>query len=421
MNKSCVGIDDMALYAPAPSMDLQNLLDHRCESHPDMARKLRRAVENTGQVSFRFPEPWEDAASMAANAAAMLLDCRDASNIRYMASGTETAVDHAKPIASYVQGALESAGYPLGQSLTTFELKHACAGGTTALISTSALLGYSGRSEDEGLVICSDISRYDAPGTAEITHGAGAVAMIVRQNPDLLELDMGTHGYYASDVDDFFRPLDSITAKVKGRYSMECYQNALAGAVSDYCSRQNITNAELFNGVDYVVLHIPFVKMADTALRRFLKQCCGKNADQIEEYIERTQFIEAMELNRHLGNLYTGSLYAYMMCLLKKEYERLGSGIVGRKLLIASYGSGNTMIVFTGTVCEEAGQRISAWNLDDIIKNGRDANFSEYLAWLARPKDLDAWRNLLDQKPSVPGKFYLSGFGNTGLRLYKRS
>ena len=422
-NKTKMGIGDMALYAPSPSMDLETLLRHRSESHPDLAKRLRRAAENTGQISFRFPEPWEDTASMAANAAAFILDRYkgDYSDFRYIFVGSETAVDHAKPVASYVQGALQNVGYALGRTMITFDVKHACAGGTAALISTAALLGYSGNTQDRALTVCSDISRYDAPSTAEMTQGAGAVAMIVERNPRLLELDMDQHGYYASDVDDFFRPLNSLTAKVKGRYSMECYRESLIEAFRDYCNRRGGTPCRLIDEVDYVALHVPFVRMPESALRKLLKTACGKNSDEVDAYIKRTRFLDAMGFNRRLGNLYTGSLYAYIMALLSREYETIGTDIVGKKILVASYGSGNTMIVFTATVAEGAPRVISGWDLDAVARNSRPASFTEYLAWLARPKDLDAWRNLLDQKPTTPGKFYVKGFGETGLRLYERS
>lgn len=423
MDRPRIGIDDMALYAPSPSMDLQKLLQQRSISHPDMEKKLRRAIENTGQRAFRFPEIWEDAASLAANAASALLDRYDGDykDFRYFSVGSETAVDHAKPIASYVQGALQSTGYPLEHSMTTFEVKHACAGATVALLSIGALLAYCANPQEKGLVICSDISRYEVPSTAEITQGAGSVAMTVSRNPDLLELDMDQHGYYASDVDDFFRPIESVCAQVKGRYSMECYQKALVEALADYCRRRSVSTCELMDQMDYVVFHVPFVKMADTALRRLLNKTCGKDSQQIDDYIERTRFLEAMHLNRQLGNLYNGSLYAYLICLLKNEQERLGKAIAGRKILVASYGSGNTMIVFTAKVSPNASGRISAWKLKDIADQARNADFEEYLSWIARPSKIEEWRNHLNTKPRESGKYYLRGFSETGLRQYARS
>lgn len=412
----------MGIYVPDTRLMLEAMLDYRSKSHPELERRLRRAVENTGQVSFAFPEPWEDTASIAANAAADVLDRQDLdkANYRYIAVGSETAIDHAKPVASYVQGMLKRGGYKLNPMMTTFEMKHACAGGTTSLLATAALLGFSGVPEDKALVICSDMARYDAPSTAEITQGAGAVAMVVEQNPRLLELDMDRHGYFASDVDDFFRPLGSVTAKVKGRFSMECYQEALESAFSDYCARRGGSPCDLIDEVDYIALHVPFVKMPEGAVRRMLKKPCGKSPEQIEAFLEKTAFLESMDLNRRLGNLYTGSLYAYLINLLNLQYRKIGEKIVGKTILIASYGSGNTMMVFTAKVSEGAPEVIASWDPEVTEKNARTAGFQEYLNWLGRPKDLDAWRNLLEGVKAPEGRFHLKDFGETGLRIYGR-
>lgn len=423
MNQIKIGIGDIGLYVPDPKMDMDRLLESRALTHPDQQRIMSRAVSKTGQLSFRFPEPWEDTASMAANAAAETLDRlpeNERGSLRYISVGTETAIDHSKPVAAYVQGMLKEAGYPLGNAMTTYEVKHACAGGTAALLSSASMLGFSGRTGERALAISSDIARYDAPSTAEITQGAGAVSLLVEKNPRLIEMDLRNQGFYASDVDDFFRPLGSVTAKVKGRYSMECYQEALEMAFVDYCERTGETTCGIIDETDYLALHVPFAKMPETAVRKLLKDTCGKDKDAVEKDMERTSFLEAMYLNKSFGNLYTGSLYAYLAALLSQEYIKLGNNIVGREILIASYGSGNTMMVFSGTVAADAPELIGSWDLEKWDKSAKKASFDEYLNWLARPKDIDAWRNLLQGAKPRKNRFYLKDFGETGLRIYSR-
>ena len=128
-----------------------------------------------------------------------------------------------------------------------------------------------------------------------------------------------------------------------------------------------------------------------------------------------------MYLSKIFGNLYNGSLYAYLAALLEQEYTRLGDKIVGKKILIASYGSGNTMMVFSGTIAAGAPEVIVSWDLMKWNRSSRKAGFEEYLNWLARSKDIDVWRNLLDGAKPEKGRFYLKDFGDTGLRIYSRS
>ncbi|TVR07026.1 MAG: hydroxymethylglutaryl-CoA synthase, partial [Spirochaetaceae bacterium] len=219
MKHTPVGISDLTLYVPNPVMELDSLIERRIAEEPKLERRLLRAIETTGQKSMRYPELWQDNATLSAQAAHTLLSRanRDSvSGLRYLAVGTETSVDHSKPIAAYVEGMLQGAGVPVPEQISTFQVQHACAGGTISMLSVGALLQVSGRSGESGVVICSDIARYDAPSTAEITQGAGAVAMLIETNPALIELDLQTQGYASRDVDDFFRPIGSVTAKVKG-------------------------------------------------------------------------------------------------------------------------------------------------------------------------------------------------------------
>ena len=424
MDELKIGIGDIGIYVPEPRMEMDLLMESRRSTHPELERVLSRAIEKTGQKSFHFPNPWEDTVSLAANAAAKTLDRLEDNQrgkLRYLSVGTETEVDHAKPVASYVQGILQSSGYPLGNAMTTFEVKHACAGGTSALLSSAAMLSFSGDPGERALTICSDIARYEAPSTAEITQGAGAIALLIEKNPRLLEMDLSQQGFYASDVDDFFRPLGSVTAKVKGRYSMECYQEALVMAFTDYCNRCGGTPCDIVDETDYLALHVPFAKMPEVAVRKLLKDTCEKDNDAIEAFLDRTGFLDAMYLSRSFGNLYTGSLYAYLAALLHQEHQKLGDGIVGKRVLIASYGSGNTMMVFSGTIAAGAPEMIASWDIESLKNNYYKADFHEYLAWLARPKDTDAWRNLLEGATPSKGLFYLKDFEDSGLRIYDKA
>ncbi len=424
MNCKKIGIGDIGVYVPSPRMDLDILINARKAEDDKWERILQRAVETTGQSSFRFPEIWEDTCSLAANAAALPLDrlgpdgCKD---IRLLAVGTETSVDHSKPVASYVQGMLQASGYPLQTSMTTFEIKHACAGETAALLSAASLIGCSANEKEKALVIGSDIARYDTPSTAEITQGAGAAALIVEKNPRLLEMDLGVQGYYASDVDDFFRPLGSVTARVKGRYSMECYQAAMGAALDDYARRKGTDVTGVFTETDYLALHVPFASMPVTAVTGFLTDQCGWEPKAVDGFLERTGFVDALSMSRTFGNLYTGSLYAYIASLLNQEFRKHGENIIGKKILVASYGSGNTMIVYSLTIAPGAPGIVASWNLNKLIGDARPADFSEYLRWLERPSDTDAWNALLSKGAPQKGRFYLKGFEESGLRIYDKA
>jgi hydroxymethylglutaryl-CoA synthase len=380
-----IGISDISLYFPQNSIDVKTIVARRSREAPELKGRLERAVATTGQDALRFPSPWEDTATMGAEAALCLLRRNQQlfpPSIRYLAVGTESGLDHAKPVSTYVQGMLQLAGVGLPDSLSSFQVQHACAGGTLALLSVGALLNLSADVSETGLVICSDIARYDSHSTAEITQGAGAAAMLVERSPRLLEVDMSTVGFCSRDVDDFFRPLGSTTARVRGGFSLRCYMDNLECAVLDHCKRRGQDPARVLEESDFVALHTPFHNMPEMAMLEVLCKILGLDVPSARRFLEDRGFYASISPVARVGNVYCGSLYLCLCALLFDRYRIYGSGIVDRSLLLASYGSGNTMLVMSARVAPGAPEVIEKWDLDSRLTSERTSSWDEYDAWM---------------------------------------
>ena len=421
MKEARVGISEIELYIPPGKITLENLVAFRLQQDPSLERRLTRAVDVTGQKAIRFPLAFQDNATLAASAARGLYIRRKDENptgLRYIAIGTETAVDHSKPIAAYLQGMLQRSGIAVPDTLSSFQVQHACAGGTVSLLGIAALLQAGGRDGDSGLVVCSDIARYEAPSTAEITQGAGAVAMQLERDPDLLEFDLRSTGYCSNDVDDFFRPLGSVTAKVKGGYSVQCYHAAFERALIDHAERLGTTPAQALRETEIFVLHVPFKNMALTALMKAVQKHLTMDEHEAEAFLQQRGFQQSLDACTQVGNIYSGSAYLAMTFALQERFKTLGSDIVGRNVMIASYGSGNTMLVFRATVAEKAPQVIRNWNLDAIWQHVQPENIDAYLQWIDTPSD-DEQQNQRLQKAHVPANmFALDSIREDGYREY---
>ena len=378
-----VGIGDIRIYVPRMRIGLDEVASRRVEADPSLEKHFNRALQVTGQRAIRFPAPGEDSATLAAESAHELLSENDAeltAKLRYLVAGTETGVDHSKPLASYVHGMLQRSGLPVPANLATWQVQHACAGGTLGLLSVAGMLKASGRDET-GLVIASDISRYTLRSTAEITQGAGAAAILVERDPRLLEMDPGSEGFYSSDVDDFFRPLGSVTAKVKGTYSMECYNQSLDAAFADHAERVGRDPAELLSETDFVVLHTPFRNMPEMAMKKLLATRLGLDEPKAIAWLEERGFYRGVDRIAEIGNAYSASLYIFLASLLRDRWEKLGIGIVGKKIMVASYGSGNVMTVTTMTVAKGAPAVIAKWDLEGLMENALPASMEDYERW----------------------------------------
>jgi hydroxymethylglutaryl-CoA synthase len=415
-----LGISDIGIYVPAPALSLKTLVERRVRLNPRLDRHLERACRVTGQQIIRFPEIWEDTATLAASAANVLFERgMNPRSIRHVAVGTESTVDHSKPISAYVQGMLQSAGVDLPGSLSSFQVQHACAGGTMALLSVAGMLATAGRPGETGLVISSDIARYETESTAEITQGAGAVALSVEERPRLIELDLSSVGFHSADVDDFFRPLGSATARVNGSFSMRCYSESLEAAFLDHCARAGDMPERVLRETDFFVLHTPFRNMPESALEKLLAKVLGFDAARAHVLLAEKSLAAGTDPLARIGNLYAASLTAALAFLLEDRWKALGSGIVGKSVLLASYGSGNTMAVLRGRIAPDAPSVIAGWNLQRVFDSARPALFEEYDAWTTGPVQPELYDRLMENATVPPGAFALSAIRKDGYREYK--
>ena len=421
MGNKKIGISDINIYIPRAKLELDVLIKKRSEDNPRLARHLDRALRVTGQKTIRFTDVWEDSATMAAQSAYGLLKGEDPvtlANLRHLVVGTESGLDHSKPLSAFVQGMLQRSGLEIPESLSSFQVQHACAGATLSLISVGGLLGMSNRSAEAGVVVATDIAHYETETTAEVTQGAGSVALLIETDPRLLELDLSTIGFCSRDVDDFFRPLGSDTAKVKGRYSMEQYWANLETAFLDHAQRIGELPSEALEATDFFVLHTPFRNMPESAMNVLLQRHLNLDDEQIRGFLEKRGFYTGVDPLARIGNIYSGSMYFFLASLLNDRFKEMGEKIVGKRMLLGSYGSGNTMIVYSARVAEGAPEVIRNWDFDRIFRNAQDADFAEYQRWAQGLHSRDEYENLLKDVSVPPESFYLSGIREDGYREY---
>lgn len=293
-----------------------------------------------GQREMAVPTPCEDSVVLAGQAGLTLLKEHniDPASIALLIVGSETGVDHSKPISSYVHKILG-----LSHACRSFEVKHACYGAMAGItMAVNYLL--SGRAKGrKALVIATDIARYGKETLGEPTQGAGAVALLISDCPRLIAFDTQHEGFYAKHVMDFWRPLYSKEPYVNGQYSIQCYLQALEGAYSLYKQSALGSGRDLFNQRFHACLyHAPFVKMTQKAHIKLLE------IDQQTIFEKDSPLLEAakqdfkkrvapyLELNARVGNIYTGSLFLSLINYL----EDFKPEAINRPLSLFSYGSG---------------------------------------------------------------------------------
>ena len=174
--KTSVGIEALDVALPRRTLHLEDLARAR-------GVEPAKYIAGLGVREMAVTDPGEDTVALAATAVRRLIDANavDPASIGMLAVGTETAVDHSKPVASYVQGAV---GLP--RHMRVFDLQHACYGGTAGLMAAIEWIASGVAAGKSAIVVCSDIARYGVKTAGEPTQGAGAVALLVSAHPGAL-------------------------------------------------------------------------------------------------------------------------------------------------------------------------------------------------------------------------------------------
>jgi hydroxymethylglutaryl-CoA synthase len=203
-----------------------------------------------GQEKMSIASPDEDIVSLAAKAAAPILQKIDSDEISAVLFATESGVDQSKSAGVFLHGLLN-----LSNRCRVVEFKQACYAGAAALQMATALV--RANPKEKILVIAADVAKYDLDTSGEATQGCGAVAMLVTEAPRILEIEPGS-GYYTADVMDFWRPNSRTTALVDGKYSTKVYLNSLKQVWEHFTE----STGKSFTDIDYFCYQIPFTKMA---------------------------------------------------------------------------------------------------------------------------------------------------------------
>lgn len=430
-----IGIDDIEL---ATSHHVVRL-DDFAEANGTDPNKFRLGL---GQDEFSFPAPDEDVVTMAAAAAAPIIQRSGTEGIRTMLFATESGIDQSKAAGMAVHSLLD-----LPSQMRVVEVKEACYSATAAL---QAAVGIVTRSPGQRvLVIASDMARYALDSPGEPTQGAGAVAMLVSADPKLLEIEP-VSGLNSADVDDFWRPNDSTTAIVDGALSVTAYLDALTGAWTDLAAQGGPAMAE----IDRVLYHQPFTKMAkkaqvhlagltgedlDTEIVAGASGAGASGAGAVDAGTSDagstgptaahsatagsadssaatgprdTGLATSTLYNRRLGNSYTASLYAGLCSLLDHDED-----LAGKRIGLFSYGSGSVGEFFTARVVpgyeQHSRRRAVTDALDARVPLSIDAYRALHAAELSSAEDVST--------PKVTaGPFRFAGIKGRA-RLYERA
>jgi len=420
-----VGIDDMALYVPSLYLPIQTIAGERGIPYEKLSKGL-------GLEQLAIPDVHEDTATMAANAVVEIIEKNqlDPNTIGRIYLGTESALDGAKPTATYVLEMLRRKyrgqyGKKCLLNCDVVDLTFACVGGVDALQNT--LDWVKGDAERIGIVVCSDFAKYELASTGEYTQGAGAIAMLVKHNPRLLAIGE-TFGVASMGVHDFFKPkmevdkikiirevlnlagvthisaeetlaklgdslevkgiLDDNDAKLSmrkdtpifdGQYSNFTYQNRIREAFINFKNKKTTAgliseNYPVLGNWERLIFHLPYAAHGRRiASELFMMEL--KDIDKWTDFAQENELVEPQAVNFEDEALFNKAKSQFLRAITKtKGYKEFTVNKLA-KAEVASSGVGNMyacsiFLALMGTLEEDF--------LEDSNLAGKDIGFIGY-------------------------------------------
>ncbi|MFB6360428.1 MAG: hydroxymethylglutaryl-CoA synthase [Halobacteriales archaeon] len=440
---SSVGIDGVAVWTGKLKLDLPNTFAPAESADPE------KYTKGLGLFESSLPDAHEDIVTMGANAAHRLMERKGLTpdDIGRIDVATESAFDNSKPVSTYIAGCLEQVYDGDFHHANKGERKFACISGTQSLDDAYNWIRAGRNRGLSAIVVATDTALYARGDPGEATQGAGAVAMLVSEDPSLVELSV-EQGYGSADETDFLKPNQQFPS-VDGKRSVQVYLARMREALEDFESIAGRIHPDDYR---FIPFHTPFPGMVrkaavlgyrhgirDTSLEDDLAEEIGRQpreeeyedyeeyTDAIREYMDRLQETEpyqdwyerviepTLTISRHVGNWYTGSVHLARMGALRWAYEE-GEDLEGEQLLVGSYGSGAQAEIHAETVRPGWAEEIAALDLSDRLSSRYNLTYDEY------EKVHDIHNHELDteveQYTTPDQEFVFTGWGRMNERQY---
>ncbi|PTT25891.1 hydroxymethylglutaryl-CoA synthase [Chryseobacterium sp. HMWF028] len=398
------GIEAAGYYVPGLYLEIKDLAEKRGIEPAKLEKGL-------GLHKMGLADVHEDAATFAAEALLKLIKDYQINpkEIARVYLGTESAVDAAKPTASYavqmVEKVLEEEfGTRCFRNCDVLDMTFACVGGVDAL--HNALDFVRVNPDKKAVVIASDYAKYELASSGEYTQGGGAVALLVSSKPDLLEIE-NNWGVASESVFDFFKPRrsylkedlkeapENYPEKIEiftdepvfdGQYSNQCYQDRIKEAYYHY---KELTGQEKpYENWEYIIFHLPYAfhgKRVFTEIYSIENGLSYETADEQKAVAKSENYLKlindkiekAQRASSEIGNMYTASIFMAFLSVLQTSFNE-NEDLFGKEIGFVGYGSGSKSKVFAGKVSGNWKKVVEKWNLFENLSQRIAVNFETY-------------------------------------------
>jgi len=375
-----------------------------------------------GLLKMTLPDAHQDTVVFGANALTKLILNSNVNleDIARIYVGTESAIDSSKPIASFLVALMEQKfGENTLSECDVVDFTFACIGGVDAMQNCIDFVRLN--PTKKAIVVTTDIAKYDLNSTGEYTQGAGAVALLITENPRIIAFE-NIWATSTKGVFDFFKPyrtlsketitgninnenwFDNLEAEIEihkdqpvfeGQYSNQCYMDRTRNAYFSFKKNVN-SSTPIYESWKSIIMHLPYSFQGRRMLTEIYaldheNQIILGNEDT-SEYQNKLKEISKSDEYRNfvteklqpaeiasslIGNLYTGSIFMGFLSTLAHFYDAK-INVSNEKFGFLAYGSGSKSKVFEGTIQPNWSAAVANVNLFETLENSFEIGFESY-------------------------------------------
>ncbi|MBC7749664.1 MAG: hydroxymethylglutaryl-CoA synthase [Methylotenera sp.] len=375
-----------------------------------------------GLLKMTLPDTHQDTVVFGANALTKLISDHNINlnEIARIYVGTESAIDSSKPISSFLIALMEQKfGENTLSECDVVDFVFACIGGVDALQNCIDFIHLN--PTKKAIVVTTDFAKYDLNSTGEYTQGAGALAMLITENPRIITFE-NNWATNTKGVFDFFKPYRTIAKTAitgnttnepwfenleseleihkdqpvfDGQYSNQCYMDRTRDAYFSFKKLKNTTET-VYDSWKSIVMHLPYAFQG----RRMLSEIYALDASNTiisgnEDAVEYQNILKDFSKSEAyksfvthklmpaeiasslIGNLYTGSIFMGLLSTLAHYYDT-EKEISGTIFGFLAYGSGSKSKVFEGTIQPNWKSAMTSVHLFETLEKSLEIDFETY-------------------------------------------
>ena len=432
-----LGIIDIQIYFPRYYISQKDLEQY------DKISSGKYTI-GLGQENLSFLDDTEDINSLSLTILDKIitknsLSLKDISRIEI---GTETFIDKSKSIKTHLMDIFSES---TNKDIEGVTVSNACYGGTAALLNTFNYLHSKFYDNKYAIVICSDIAVY-GKGPARATGGCGSVGILLGRGGCISIEDI--RASYFANVYDFYKPNPGTEYPVvDGQFSLKCYLESLYECLQKFIEKGGVIDFDL----DFFCFHSPYSKLVEKGFyqvkcfqifkgmykgnfkfKDMINRVNGKfweldresqNKIKMEFYEEfKNKIIPGLFICKNCGNLYTGSLYGFLLSLL---LNRNNINLVNKRLIMFSYGSGLASTIYVLKINNDMYKNIIKRNMDiyNLFNDRIKLNPYQYELILVNKEKLYLTNNYIPTgkiEDLFPNTYYLTKVDEKWRRFYKK-